>query len=244
MAVGIATVLLGLLLTLTPGPGFLVLLIGAAIIAEQSRRLARALGRAELLDDAYDRALMRLGRDIEAELLDEAQHRVVVAQHQTLHGVHAAGARRVDECVHEEAGDAASVPVVGDNDSEFAAAASRVCDIARLAHEAPGVLANERHVPVVVHVGEEMDQPGVHGGNGLHEPEAPRLRRQRLKEALFEGLIVGANRADEHHPPVGKAAFGGEVRGIPGHGTSVPAAPRRGLIQVNGQPADRPILNP
>ena len=48
MAVGIATVLLGLLLTLTPGPGFLVLLIGAAIIAGQSRRLARALDRAEL----------------------------------------------------------------------------------------------------------------------------------------------------------------------------------------------------
>lgn len=34
--------------TLTPGPGFLVLLIGAAIIAGQSRRLARALDRAEL----------------------------------------------------------------------------------------------------------------------------------------------------------------------------------------------------
>ncbi len=48
MAMGLATVLLGLLLTLTPGPGFLVLLIGAAIIAGQSRRLARALDRAEL----------------------------------------------------------------------------------------------------------------------------------------------------------------------------------------------------
>ena len=48
MAVGIASVLLGLLLTLTPGPGLVVLLIGAAIISGQSRRLAQALDRAEV----------------------------------------------------------------------------------------------------------------------------------------------------------------------------------------------------
>ena len=59
MAVGFATVLLGLLLTLTPGPGFLVLLIGGAIIAGQSRRLARALDRAELRLRRWWRALHR-----------------------------------------------------------------------------------------------------------------------------------------------------------------------------------------
>lgn len=239
MAMGLATVLLGLLLTLTPG-------------AWRARSIERSFAcagpcaffAAEVLDDAHDRALMRLGRNFEPELLDEAEHRVVVAQHQALHGLHAARTRRVDECLHEEAGDAGSVPVVRDDDSEFATAAAGVRDIARLAHKASRVLANERQVPLVVHVGEEMDQSGVHRGNGLYEPKAPGLRRQGLEEALFKRLIVGADRADEHRPPVGKAPFAREVGGILGHAASVAAALRRGLIQVNGQPAGRPILKP
>ena len=48
MAVGIAVVVLGLLLSLTPGPGFVFLLLGAAMLAGQSRSLARALDRCEI----------------------------------------------------------------------------------------------------------------------------------------------------------------------------------------------------
>lgn len=48
MAVGVALVVLGLVLTLTPGPGFVVALLGAAILARQSRALARGLDRCEI----------------------------------------------------------------------------------------------------------------------------------------------------------------------------------------------------
>jgi hypothetical protein len=47
-AAGVALLVLGLLLFLTPGPGFVVALLGAAILAGQSRSLARALDRCEI----------------------------------------------------------------------------------------------------------------------------------------------------------------------------------------------------
>ena len=48
MAVGIALVALGLVLALTPGPGLVVALLGAGILAGQSRRMACTLDRWEL----------------------------------------------------------------------------------------------------------------------------------------------------------------------------------------------------
>jgi putative transmembrane protein PGPGW len=60
MAVGIAVVVLGLLLSLTPGPGFVFVLLGAAILAGQSRSLARALDRFEIRLRKAVRSLRRL----------------------------------------------------------------------------------------------------------------------------------------------------------------------------------------
>jgi hypothetical protein len=48
LAVGTAAMALGLLLSLTPGPGFVFLLLGAAILTGQSRSLARGLDRCEI----------------------------------------------------------------------------------------------------------------------------------------------------------------------------------------------------
>jgi hypothetical protein len=48
MAGAVALVLLGLILLVTPGPGSLVLILGATLLARQSRRAAMMLDRAEL----------------------------------------------------------------------------------------------------------------------------------------------------------------------------------------------------
>ena len=48
MAVGSALLVLGALFTLTPGPGFVLALLGAAIVAGQSRALAHVLDRCEM----------------------------------------------------------------------------------------------------------------------------------------------------------------------------------------------------
>lgn len=48
MIAGALLILLGALLMLTPGPGIVVLLAGAALIATESERAARALDELEL----------------------------------------------------------------------------------------------------------------------------------------------------------------------------------------------------
>lgn len=60
IAVGIAVVVVGLLLSLTPGPGLVVALLGAAILAGQSRTVARALDHAEIRGRKAVRNLDRL----------------------------------------------------------------------------------------------------------------------------------------------------------------------------------------
>ena len=55
---GIALILVGLLMIFTPGPGALLVLLGAALLAGESARLARALDRMELVL----RALLRRRR--------------------------------------------------------------------------------------------------------------------------------------------------------------------------------------
>jgi len=49
LGTGTVVVALGLLLLPAPGPGTIVLALGAALLAEESRWVARALDRAELL---------------------------------------------------------------------------------------------------------------------------------------------------------------------------------------------------
>ena len=48
MIAGALLILLGALLMLTPGPGIVVLLVGATLIATESERAARALDELEL----------------------------------------------------------------------------------------------------------------------------------------------------------------------------------------------------
>jgi hypothetical protein len=60
MAAAIAVVLLGVLLSVTPGPGFVFVVLGAAMLAGRSRRVARALDRAEIRGRKAVRRLRRL----------------------------------------------------------------------------------------------------------------------------------------------------------------------------------------
>ena len=48
LAGGVALVLLGAVMIVTPGPGLLLILLGAALIAGESHRLARYFDRLEL----------------------------------------------------------------------------------------------------------------------------------------------------------------------------------------------------
>ena len=48
LAIGIALFALGLVLLIAPGPGFLVIFVGGALIAEESLLFAKGLDRAEL----------------------------------------------------------------------------------------------------------------------------------------------------------------------------------------------------
>jgi putative transmembrane protein PGPGW len=63
MIAGAMLILLGVLLTLTPGPGIVVLFFGAALIATESERAARALDQLELrLRQAWRKLKRRASR--------------------------------------------------------------------------------------------------------------------------------------------------------------------------------------
>jgi hypothetical protein len=62
MAAGVALLLLGMLLIVTPGPGLLVILVGAWLVASESRAIAHALDWCELKARALLRTVNRRGR--------------------------------------------------------------------------------------------------------------------------------------------------------------------------------------
>ena len=62
MAIGCLVLLLGIVLLFLPGPGLLVVLLGAGLIAEQSYNAARALDKAEVRARRLGAAALRAWR--------------------------------------------------------------------------------------------------------------------------------------------------------------------------------------
>jgi len=79
------------------------------------------------------------------------------------------------------------------------------------------MLADERHVPVVVDVREEMNHLLVHRGHELHEAQALGFARQVVEEHALAGLVGGADRADQDLASVGEVPFALEVSRVVGH---------------------------
>jgi hypothetical protein len=123
-------------------------------------------------------------------------------------------ARGADERLHQELRDAAVMPVVGDDDAELAAARARVRHVARVADDAAVVLADERHVAVVVDASVEAHQRLVqHAGEAL-EAQMLGFQRQPGEELELTPLVVPAHRPDGDGAAVGEAPLAHEVRRI------------------------------
>ena len=82
---------------------------------------------------------------------------------------------------------------------------------------AAGGFADERHVPVVVDVREEMHQPVARREGVANEAPAARVARELVEDLVLARLVVGPDRADDDAPAVGELARAHELGGVLGH---------------------------
>src|SRR4029453_16945585 len=93
----------------------------------------------EIEVDDHHRRVLRIGLHGEAQTAGQGEHAGVLGQHEALHALEPSRASPLDECAHQPAGQASSLPAVRDGDGKLAELTARQNVVARAGHNVDAV---------------------------------------------------------------------------------------------------------